>query len=549
MNKTTCLLLVAFILSALSVQSQTQKPERRSGEMIVQLEPGSSVQEVLELINRSVGGGFSLKQTLAPDWRVYLLQFNENQDKATDLLRKVRQLKGINTAQWNSKVQERNLEPNDPEWWRQGDMTFIKAPEMWAATTGGLTPAGDTIVIAVLEKGALMTHPDLAPNRFWNWHEIPNNDLDDDGNGYIDDFGGWNPQTFADDLGTKGYHGTAVNGIIGARGNNQQGISGLNWDIKLLNVAGMDYESEIIQGYQYVGKMRQQYNQTNGAKGAFVVATNASFGFDEEFAEDHPVWCALYDSLGKLGVLSVGATANVNVNVDEVGDMPTSCPSEYLISVTNITKAGAKVFQAGYGSVSIDLGAPGTDTYSTYNSGGQNNDIPSYGIIGGCSAAAPHVTGSIGLLYSLDCEAFTSDAVSNPVACARRVRDAILLNVEPNTTLSGITSTGGHLNLDNALASVRELCKGAQVGPLDLLEVRTMQGGDRIRVFFQTPLFQPYQFRVYNMLGQLMHEQEVVPQQFSENYIDFDTNFWPAGVYVMSLGRGDVVKSRKFPKI
>jgi hypothetical protein len=51
------------------------------------------------------------------------------------------------------------------------------------------------------------------------------------------------------------------------------------------------------------------------------------------------------------------------------------------------------------------------------------------------------------------------------------------------------------------------------------------------------------------MLGQLMLEQEVVPEQFSENYIDFETNFWPAGVYVMSLGRGDVVKSRKFPKI
>ncbi|HLP93975.1 MAG TPA: S8 family peptidase [Saprospiraceae bacterium] len=548
MKKTTCFLLFLWLAGGI-LQAQTLAPERRSGELIVQIQPGKQVETVLADLNRSTGIPFTVKQTLAADWHMYLLQYPERQDQAADVLQKVRQVRDIVLAQYNSKVQERSLEPNDTEWWRQGDMTFIKAPEMWAATTGGLTPAGDTIVIAVLEKGALMTHPDLAPNRFWNWHDIPDNDVDDDGNGYTDDFGGWNPQTFADDLGTKGYHGTAVNGIIGARGNNQQGISGLNWTVKLLNVAGMDYESEIIQGYQYVGKMRQQYNQTNGAKGAFVVATNASFGFDEEFAEDHPVWCALYDSLGKLGVLSVGATANVNINVDEKGDMPTSCTSEYLITVTNITKAGAKVFQAGYGSNSIDLGAPGSDTYSTFNSGGQNNDIPSYGVIGGCSAAAPHVTGTIGLLYSLDCEPFTSDAISNPTVCARRVRDAILLSVEPNETLNGITTTGGHLNLSNALASVRELCKGAKVGPLEILEVQTSAEGNKFRVFYQTPLFQTYNFRVFNMLGQLMYEQEINPQQFSENYIDFETYYWPAGVYVMSIGRGDVVKSRKFPKI
>jgi serine protease len=549
MKNTTCFFLLLLCLGSF-LHAQTIAPERRPGEVIVQLQPGKQINAVLSELNRSTGIAFTVKQTLAADWHMYLLEYPETQDKAADgLLQLLRQNKGIALAQYNNKVAERNLEPNDTEWWRQGDMSFINAPEIWAATTGGLTPAGDTIVVAVLEKGALMTHPDLAPNRFWNWHDIPNNDVDDDGNGYIDDFGGWNPQTFADDLGTKGYHGTAVNGIIGARGNNQQGITGVNWYVKLLNVAGMDYESEIIQGYQYVGKMRKQYNQSNGAKGAFVVATNASFGFDDEFAEDHPIWCALYDSLGKLGVISVAATTNRNVNVEVVGDMPTTCTSEYLISVTNISKSGVKAPQAGFGSMSIDLAAPGTDTYSTFNSGGQNNDIPSYGIIGGCSAAAPHVAGGIGLLYSLDCEPFTSDAISNPVACAKRVRDAILFSAEPNTSLNGITVTGGHLDLGNALASVRELCKGAQVGPLEILEVRSMQDGNKIRIFFQTPIFQPYQFRVFNMLGQLMLEQEVVPEQFSENYIDFETNFWPAGVYVMSLGRGDVVKSRKFPKI
>lgn len=547
MKNTTCLLFCLCFVTG--ILAQTTVPERRPGEMIVQLEPGMSIQSALSEINRQTNGQFSLKKKLAQDWGIYLLQFEETQDNAAQLLATVRRAPSVQIAQWNSRVQERSIEPNDPEWWRQGDMTLINAPEVWETSTGGLTLNGDTIVAAILEKGSLLTHPDLAPNRFWNWHEIPNNDIDDDGNGFVDDFGGWNPQTQADDLGNKGFHGTAVSGIVGARGNNLEGVTGVNWNVKLMNISGMDFESEIIEGYQYVGKMRRIYNQTNGAKGAFVVATNASFGFDFERAEDHPVWCAVYDSLGKVGILSVGATINSNVDVDEKGDMPTTCPSEYLISVTNITKAGVKVQAAGYGSMSIDLGAPGSDTYSTYNSGSPGNDIPSYNAIGGCSAAAPHVTGGIALLYSLGCEPFTSDALSSPVTCARRVRDAILNNSEPNSTLDGITTTGGHLDLGNALDGVRKICDGAKVGPLEFVSVRTLQDGNKMRVYYQTPNFQPYTFRVFNMLGQLMFEQKLEPQQFSENYLDFETTYLPRGVYVMSIGRGDAIKSRKFPKI
>ena len=547
MKNTTSLLLLLFCANF--ALAQKVSPERRPGEIIIQLEPGTKLQTVLSELNRNTAGAFSLKQSLSENWNMYLLQVDENQDNSAQMLALVRRLPAIHSAQWNHKVQERSLEPNDTEWWRQGDMTLINAPEVWETSTGGLTQNGDTIVVAVLEKGALMTHPDLAPNRYWNWQEIPNNGIDDDGNGFKDDFGGWNPQTQADDLGTKGSHGTAVSGIIGARGNNALGVTGVNWTVKLMTISGMDYESEIIQGYEYVGNMRRIYNETNGAKGAFIVATNASFGFDFEFAADHPVWCALYDSLGKVGVLSVGATINSNVNVDIQGDMPTTCPSEYFIAVTNITKSGSKVSGAGYGSVSIDLGAPGSDTYSTYNSGVQGNELPSYNTIGGCSAAAPHVTGGIALLYSLGCEPFTSDAITNPVACARRMREAILSNVEPNVTLDGITTTGGHLDLGNALDGVRELCQGAKVGPLEFVEVRTLQGGERMRVYYQTPNFQPYTFRVFNMLGQQLFEQKLEPQQFSENYLEFETTFLPKGVYVMSIGRGDAIKSRKFPKI
>ena len=546
MKNTTCLLLLLFFAGC--VIAQNPLTERRSGEMLVQLQPGTQLQTVLPEINRATKITFEFKKNVAKSWGIYLLQFNENQDNSDNLLPLIRRLPGIQAAQWNHRVVERSVEPDDTEWWRQGDMTLINAPDVWDTSTGGLTPNGDTIVVAVLEKGALLTHPDLAPNRWWNWHEIPNNGVDDDGNGFIDDFGGWNPQTQADDLGTKGFHGTAVHGIIGAKGNNGLGVTGVNWDVKMINISGIDFESNIIEGYEYVGNTRRLYNQTNGAKGAFIVATNASFGFDEWFAEDHPMWCSVYDSLGKLGVLSVAATANDPVDVEIVGDMPTTCTSEYLITVTNIKKNGVLDPGAGFGKISIDLGAPGTDTYTTYNN---SNDVPTYGALGGTSAAAPHVSGGIALLYSLGCEPFTSDALSDPIACARRVRDVILNNTEPNASLANITTTGGHLNLGKALAGVRELCKGAVVGPLELKDVKIVQEGTKVRIYFQTPNFQPYTFRVFNMLGQQLFEEKWTPKQFSESYFDFEfeTVHLPKGVYVYSIGRGNAIKSIKFPKI
>lgn len=544
MKNATCLLLL-LVCQLLGLNAQSSGPERRPGEILIHLASNARIERVLEDLNRTSPTPFALKQTLSAEWNMHLLDFEEIQDDPSPLLSAVRRHGSVHSAQWNHRVEERSLEPNDTEWWRQGDMVLINAPTVWETTTGGLTPNGDTIVVAVLEKGALMTHPDLAPNRYFNRLEIPNNGIDDDGNGYIDDFGGWNPKTQADDMGNLGFHGTAVNGIIGARGNNEQGIAGVNWRVKLMPISGLDFEHEIIQGYYYVGKMRALYNQTNGAKGAFVVVTNASFGFDKARAEDHPVWCAVYDSLGKVGVLGVGATTNADANVDVVGDMPTSCPSEYLISVTNIFKSGNRV-PAGYGSVSIDLGAPGTDTYSTYSS---SSGTPTYGTIGGCSAAAPHVAGGVGLFYSLGCEQFTIDAIYDPANCARRVRDAILQNTAPNPTLSGLTVTGGHLDLARALQGVRDFCDGATVGPLDFLQIRTLQEGNRLRIYYQTPNFQPYNFRVFNMLGQQLYESKLVPQQFAENYVDFDMTHLPRGVYVFSIGRGDIVKSRKFPKI
>jgi len=523
------------------------QPERRPGEILVQLSRSANLQNVLSVLNEAGRGTVRLGRAVAPDWNIFLFQFDENQVVATEFLANARRIPGIQSAQFNHRVAERSLEPNDPEWWRQDDMTLIGANEVWQSATGGVmytrdSNKGDTIVAAVLEKGILLSHPDLAPNRWYNWGEIPDNNIDDDNNGYVDDFGGWDARNDGDGTGNNNNHGTAVTGIVGAKGNNSQGVTGVNWNVKLLGISNVEFESEIIAAYNYTGKARRLYNQTNGAKGFFIVATNASFGLNEEKAEDHPLWCAVYDSIGQVGILSVGATSNANVNVDVVGDMPTTCTSEFLITVNNTNKLGSKMPSTGYGDISIDLGAPGNETYTTANLGANN---PSYATLGGTSAATPHVTGAVALLYSLPCDLFTQDALSNPVACARRVRDVILDNVEIETTLERST-TGGYLHIGNSMKAVQELCEGL-TGELSILEVRTV-ARNSFEIFYRTPTFEKYTFRVFNMLGQLMHEEEVQPQQFEPQPIKYDAKDLPAGVYVMSIGRNKTVVSRKFPK-
>ena len=237
----------------------------------------------------------------------------------------------------------------------------------WDVTTGGLTANGDTIVVAVLDDGIDLNHSDFENNLWVNHAEIPNNGIDDDENGYIDDYRGWNSNQDNDNI-AGGGHGTPVAGIVGAKGNNGTGVAGVNWNVKVMVVKNDFNTSEagVLAAYSYPLAMRQQYNESNGTRGAFVVSTNASWGVDFGRPEDAPIWCSYYDTLGTYGILNCGATINGNVNVDEEGDLPTACSSDFMISVTNMNHFDNKVQGAGYGLETIDLGAIRCrDTYAT----------------------------------------------------------------------------------------------------------------------------------------------------------------------------------------
>ncbi|MEL6357402.1 MAG: S8 family serine peptidase, partial [Bacteroidota bacterium] len=278
--------------------------------------------------------------------------------------------------------------------------------------------------------------------------------LDDDNNGYIDDYRGWDTGSNSDGVYDGGGHGTPVAGIVGAKGNNGLGVAGVNWDVKLMIVqGGTGVESEVLQAYSYPLDMRRRYNETNGAEGAFVVSTNASWGVDFGQPEDSPLWCAFYDTLGVHGILNCGATANIGLDVDVDGDLPTGCASDYLISVTNMNRNDVKVGGAAWGLESVDLGAFGAETWTAAFGGG-------YGPFGGTSGATPHVTGTIALLYSLSCPGFIDLAKSDPGAAALLAKEVILLGADPNASLEGITVTGGRLNVANAMNLLLPACGG-----------------------------------------------------------------------------------------
>lgn len=467
MNKsliTVGLLLTTFFL--FPFLAKAQQLDHVQGEILVRYRAGQSPEQMMPATRSYRGRATDLKKgrCLSETQNIWSLTFDWTAINEYDFLEQVRNHPSVEAAQLNHILEQR-LRPNDPfydlQWFFNGMAQpggtggfDIGAELAWDITTGGVTASGDTIVICVLDNGVERTHDDIEGNLWINHAEIPDNDIDDDSNGYVDDYYGWNAVTRTGEISSNNFHGTRVAGVIGAMGNNGQGVSGVNWNVKIMVVRaylGQIIESRIIEGYEYVLTQRRRYNETNGAEGAYVVATNSSWGFSGLKEEDYPIWCAIYDTLGQAGIINVAATENQNRNIDVVGDLPTSCTSPYLITVTSTGRDGAKLNQAGYGVTTIDLGAPGADIYTTFIGNNYNFDA-------GTSMASPLVAGSIGLLYASPCPSLPLLARADPGAAALLAKDLILRSVVPEDDLTGRTVTGGRLNVYNALQLLESEC-------------------------------------------------------------------------------------------
>ncbi len=421
------------------------------GDVLAMLRPGASAGQVaadLSTINGTATDLRVVKEVSAP-MRAWLFHFNPDALPQEAMLQAFRNHRLVQMAQSNHVIKERAL-PNDPQFAQQWQHQNIQSQQAWDITTGGVTAAGDTIVVAIIEKADL-THPDLAGNAWINHGEIPGNGIDDDGNGYVDDVRGWNPSAGNDNV-YAGYHGTEVAGMIGAVGNNGTQVAGANWQVKMMPV---DYantqEASVIASYTYPLVMRRLYNSTGGAKGAFVVATNASWGVDGGQPADAPLWCAMYDTLGTAGVLNCGSTTNNNVDVDVVGDLPTACPSDFMISVTATNSNDMRTF-SGWGATTVDVGAPGANVWTTTIGGGT-------GSANGTSFASPLTAGVIALLYSVPCASLAAIAHNDPTEAALRVRHALFAGVDQVGNLPGNTVTGGRINAFHSAQFLMDSCE------------------------------------------------------------------------------------------
>ncbi len=442
--------LFVFLLSTVT-RSQPQNTEAYiEGEVLVQLDKASGLSA---LQSRYGEYGLQLVQVVSARFNIFLLHFDKTKVSHSQVLKDLQMEKSVLNAQNNHYVELRGINdtiPDDPLFGDQWSLVNtgqngglpdadIDADQAWDITTGGTTALGDQIVIAIVDGGSDLNHEDLD---LWkNEAEIPFNNIDDDTNGFVDDYDGWNAYEHNGII-PQHNHGVHVSGIAGAVGNNGKGVSGVNWHVKILPVAGSSGSSEatVVEALSYVYTVRERYDQTGGAEGAFVVADNCSFGIDQGNPEQYPIWEAMYDSLGQLGILSMGATANRAWDIDSVGDVPTGFTTDFMVAVTNTTKLDELYLSAGWGDTTIDLGAPGVNVKSLRVNNGYGNST-------GTSMATPHVTGAAALILSAADSIFMVNYKNQPAEGALLIKSFILDGVDKKPSLLGKTVSGGRLNV------------------------------------------------------------------------------------------------------
>ena len=316
----------------------------------------------------------------------------------------------------------------------------IDAEAAWNTTQGS-----GTVVVAVLDGGVDINHPDLMPNIWHNPGEIPDNGLDDDGNAFIDDATGWdfvhNDKTVFD--GESGDdHGTHVAGIIGARGNNVKGVAGVNWQVQIMpvKVAGPKgaTTSTIVSGLLYVQLLKQS--------GVNVRIINNSYSNPQfDLSVNNQI-----QTLNGAGILFVAAAGNNAVDTFNYPQYPADYGLTNIISVAATDRFGQLGVFSNYGGRTVHIAAPGRGIISTvpdfFNGPGTIiNNGAKYAPLDGTSMAAAAVSAGAALALA-----------ANPAASLQQLRNALLYSGENLVSLNGKTRTGKRLNLASVVSTITE---------------------------------------------------------------------------------------------
>jgi thermitase len=298
----------------------------------------------------------------------------------------------------------------------------IDAPEAWDATTGN-----QETMVAVIDEGVDINHPDLRDNIWTNPDEIPDNNIDDDGNGYEDDVHGWdfhnNDASVYDPdpvTGKGDEHGTHVAGTIAARGNNEIGVVGVNWQARIMPLkflgANGGSTSNAIKAIDYaIAEGVRISNNSWGGGGSRTLRESI------ERAE-------------AAGHLFVAAAGNKGTNNDTTPSYPASYDLPNIISVAATNHNDALASFSNFGVSSVDLASPGANIRSTLPNG-------KYGSMSGTSMATPHVSGVAALLEGRE-----------PGMGYAAIKARILGSVDQKSGLSKKVASGGRLNAAAAIS-------------------------------------------------------------------------------------------------
>ena len=359
---------------------------------------------------------------------VFLVKTNIN---ALDAIKKIKGDASIEYAEPNYIYQHADVS-NDP---------YITNGSLWGMNSGGYGTGATTawangktgsssVYIGIIDEGVMNTHADIQSNFGVNPKEIAANGKDDDGNGYIDDVYGWdfdgNNNSIFD--GTGDDHGTHVAGTIGGVGGNGLGVAGINWKVKLLSAKFLGSRggttANAIKAVDYFTALK--------LNGLNIVATNNSWG-GGGFSQ------GLQDAIERAnnaGILFVVAAGNSTINIDATQSYPASYPNSNIIAVAAITSTGALASYSNYGATMVDIGAPGSDIWSTIPVASRKTIVSGYATYNGTSMATPHVTGACALYASI-----------YPGTSAAAIKSAILSSAISTASLTGKVQTGGRLNV------------------------------------------------------------------------------------------------------
>lgn len=369
-------------------------------------------------------GARALKALALPGWHLVELPAGMPNREA---VRWFRDRPEIQSVESNQRYRLHAV-PADPQWqWLHG-LAEIGAPAAWETGTGH-----SNIVVAVLDTGVDTRHPDLVDNLWRNPGEVPNNGIDDDQNGIIDDVFG---ADFADDDGDPeddAGHGTHVAGTLAAVANNGRGVAGVCWQARVMSVRVLRADGSadtpgFLSAFSYVVAMKR--------RGVDVRVINCSWGGGSASA-------ALKEAIqeaGAAGILVVCSAGNERQDNDVLPTFPAGYDCPELLSVAASGTCGELANFSCYGRTTVHLAAPGRDILSTFRGGER------YAVLSGTSMAAPHVSGAAALLASL-----------RPDLTVLQLRELLLATVDPQPDWSGIVASGGRLDL---AAAVRRLGSG-----------------------------------------------------------------------------------------